>query len=396
MNTSLHYLFEPTTWTSPPESYSFSRLATINSCPRRWLLINSRWGEFARFPQRARPSAIEGQIVHDALDRLAKELGRVGRPPIGSSAFSQAVEHCDFWRYFAEQIAGWNSKLTQHPRPSPTYVVRTKPADLANLAVRLFREQYRTGDGKGISETRSAPKVSLSGRSASLSSLLKGRGSLSELRLAHPSLPFVCVLDLVQQVDHDNVAIVDFKTGRPKPEHKDQLETYAVLWWRATEQFPTHIAVQYLDTGYDWRVSPDQIRSREDALAAEVQLAAAVLGNPPAPARPGEACGWCPVRARCDEGWKSLEQAHPYSPGSDAQSDVSIDLELVVASLPYMTGYAASLVNGDRVHIVYDAATGASLPPVEVGERLRLIDVMARPGGKEFQIYPWTETYRIS
>src|SRR5439155_25987653 len=116
---------------------------------------------------------IEGQIVHDALDRLAKELGRVGRPPIGSSAFSQAVEQCGFWGYFAEEITDWNSKLTQHPRSGSTYVVRTKPADLANLAVRLFRQQYRTGNEKTISETRPAYRVGLGGGSVSLSTILK-------------------------------------------------------------------------------------------------------------------------------------------------------------------------------------------------------------------------------
>ena len=65
--------------------------------------------------------------------------------------------------------------------------------------------------------------------------ILKERGNLSELTLKHPSLPVVGVLDLVQQGDNDNIAIVDFKTGKPKPEHKDQLETYAVQWWRATK-----------------------------------------------------------------------------------------------------------------------------------------------------------------
>ena len=390
MNTSLHYLLQPTTWTSPPESYSFSSLATIKSCPRRWLLINSRWGEFAKFPQRARPSAIEGQIVHDALDRLAKELGRVGRPPIGSSAFSEAVEQSGFWGYFAEQITDWNSKLTQHPRSGSMYVVRTKPADLANLAVRLFRQQYRTGNEKTISETRPAYRVGFGGGSVSLSTILKERGNLSELTLKHPSLPVVGVLDLVQQGDNDNIAIVDFKTGKPKPEHKDQLETYAVLWWRATGQFPTHLAIQYLDTAHEWRVSPDQVRSREDALAAEVRLATAVLSSPPAPAQPGEACVWCPVRARCDDGWKSRERA----PADSLESNRSIDLELIVASLPGTTGYAATLLDGKRVHIVYDAATGANLPPVEVGERLRLIDAMANPGDNEIEIRPWTETYR--
>jgi hypothetical protein len=110
---SIFDLLQPTTWAAPPALYSFSSLKGIRDCPRRWLLANSAWGTFARFPVRLMPSAIEGQIVHGALDLLAKELGRRGRPPIGSTEFSCAVEGCGFWQYFAQQLMEWNSKLAQ-------------------------------------------------------------------------------------------------------------------------------------------------------------------------------------------------------------------------------------------------------------------------------------------
>ncbi len=225
---SLYDVLQPTSWASAPRVYSYSSLATIKDCPRRWLLVNSIWGDFAHFPVRVVPSAIEGQIVHEALDRLAKELGRFGRPPIGSSAFCRAVEACGFWTYFAEQLAEWNSKLAQNQRPGQTQVLRTAATDLANSAICLFREQYRAGDGNPIATSRVVQtRGSLP---LPLSSLLKQRGSLTEQRLTHPSLPIVGVLDLVQLGEDDRIIIVDFKTGRPTSEHEEQLETYAVLW----------------------------------------------------------------------------------------------------------------------------------------------------------------------
>ena len=186
---SIYDVLLPTAWAKPPETYSYSSLRTIKQCPRRWHLVNSRWGEFATFPQRPKPSAIEAQIVHEALDRLAKELGRSGRPSIDSPAFSRAVEQCGFWTYFGEHLAEWNAKLARHPRAGSSYVLRTKAADLANLAVRLFREQYRTGHGKVLLSTPPAGGGYVSVTSAPpYLRLLEKRGHLSELVLMTPVL----------------------------------------------------------------------------------------------------------------------------------------------------------------------------------------------------------------
>ena len=390
---SIYEVVLPTAWARPPETYSFSSLATIRECPRRWLLTNSRWGEFATFPQRPKPSAIEAQIVHEALDRLAKELGRVGRPSIDSPAFSSAVVRCEFWAYFGEQLAEWNARLARHPRAGSSYVLRAKAADLANLAVRLFREQYRTGHGKAVLPMFPAIEARASVKSVlCYVKLLEERGHLSELFLKHPLLPLIGVLDLVQRGEGDRIAIIDFKTGAPRPDHKEQLETYAVLWWRVTGQFPTHIAVQYLESNREWRISPEEIQSREEILAEEIRQSQALLQKPPAPAQPGEACRWCPVRARCDEGWSFYEQAANQS----SPMNSSIDAELVVTSPRGSTGFLAKRLNNREVKIVYEPATGAGLPLIVVGDRIRLIDALAQPGGNEIKLLPWTETYRIS
>jgi CRISPR/Cas system-associated exonuclease Cas4 (RecB family) len=321
---------------------------------------------------------------------LAKELGRIGRPSIDSPAFSRAVEQCGFWTYFSEQLAEWNAKLARHPRAGSSYVLRTKAADLANLAVRLFREQYRTGHGKGASPMARAHEVGASARSATYVALLEERGHLSELLLRHPSLPLLGVLDLVQRGEGDRVAIIDFKTGVQRPDHKEQLETYAVLWWRVTGHFPTHVAVQYLDSSREWPVSPEEIQSHEDVVAAEIKQCATLLQVPPGPAQPGQFCRWCPVRARCDEGWKFNEHASLMS----STTSGSIDLEVMVATPPGARGFLAQRPITREVKVVYEPATGARLPLVAVGDRIRLIDAVAQSGGFEIAILPWTETYR--
>ena len=57
-----------TAWAEPPSTWSSTSLDAVDGCPRRWQLLRWRWGDIERFPVRPHPVAIEGQIVHEALD----------------------------------------------------------------------------------------------------------------------------------------------------------------------------------------------------------------------------------------------------------------------------------------------------------------------------------------
>ena len=142
---SFYELPNPTQWAVAPLVWSSSTLDEADACPRRWQLLNSRWGELERFPVRPHPAAIEGQIVHDALDRLTRACGQRGQPAVGSAEFAGALVDADFFPGFARAIAYWQSRLLSHPRPGPAFRLRTRAEDLANRAVRMFREQYRRG-----------------------------------------------------------------------------------------------------------------------------------------------------------------------------------------------------------------------------------------------------------
>ena len=184
---SIYELLRPTAWARPPRLYSYSSLRVIASCPRRWLLLNSRWGVYDKFPQRIAPAAIEGQIVHEALDRLAKALGRRGRPEIGSAAFTEAVEECGFWEFFKQQVAQWNSKLAQHPRSAARYVLRTSAAALGNRAVRLLRDQYRPAeDATGVQPMTGVTDVAAGTDTRPLAQRLSDEGYLTEVGVEHP------------------------------------------------------------------------------------------------------------------------------------------------------------------------------------------------------------------
>jgi PD-(D/E)XK nuclease superfamily len=90
VSSDLYRMGGPTAWAEAPELFSYSTLLAIETCPRRWQLEHSRYGEFDSLPIRPAPAAVEGQIVHEILDRLFKALALRGLPPLGSADFRAA------------------------------------------------------------------------------------------------------------------------------------------------------------------------------------------------------------------------------------------------------------------------------------------------------------------
>ncbi len=379
-------LRQPTVWAPLPKTFSFSSLQGLKGCPRRWQFIRSAWGEYDRFPERPQPAAIEGGIIHEALDLLAKEVGRCGRPAIESKQFARALARSKFWEFFADQVNAWNARLKTHPRAGPRYVLRTSPRDLANQTVRLFREQYQpSGEHADVlTEPTTPPEPTASG--PDLLSRLHARRALTELQLRHPSLPLTGVLDMVSVDDTGVTTIVDFKTGVQKPAHEEQLRIYAMLWWRVTGEQPGRVAVQYLDTRWQESVSERDLIAAESAVVDDIRRASEELVRRPAAARTGHDCQWCPVRARCDEGWTWVQQ-------SKGQATGIVSLQVAVASEPTDAGFLATRDDLEEVAIVFDSAVSRMLPPLGPGDRLRIVDAVLREKGKEVQLLPWTEVY---
>ncbi len=385
--TSVYELAEPTCWAEAPASYSFSSLQEIQTCPRKWQLLRSSWGENTRFPERPHPKALEGSIVHEAIELLVRALGKRGLPSIGSARFREAIEAIDFWKYFAVEIAKWNERLAEHPRSGPHFVLRTPPRELANRAIRLFREQYTPLDALPVSVNGAEAASLAEERGTDLMALLRERGALSEVEVAHPDLPFRGIIDLVEWAD-GGVHLLDFKTGKEKDEHELQLQLYAVLWWRRTGACPAHLAVQYLNHRRAFEVEEGDLVRAEERLVEAIASARSALGERPAEARPGGHCGLCAARARCEEGWTA------YQTTLGRPTSGTTDRELTVVAAPSPSGFVAA-ARGREISVVYDAAVGRHLPELGVEDCLRLIDAVVRDQGKTMEIRPWTEVYRV-
>jgi hypothetical protein len=379
---SIYTLRTPTGWASPPDTWSYSSLASVDQCPRRWQFLQSQWGDYPRYPTRAHPAAIEGTIVHEALDRLTRACGRLGNPALGSPGFAIALQESRFYDFFAEAIADWQTRLNAHPRPGPVFRLRSNPQELANVAVRLFRQQYKaTNDA--VATVYDHPSAA----SSNLLSLLQSKGALSEIRLRHPTLAFQGVLDRVQGVA-DGIEIIDFKTGTPGEAHRQQLLLYALLWWRCSGQTPARITAQYLQGGQTWIIDEATLVETENALHTRITSSTATLSQTPAPCRPGPHCNQCPVRAHCDEGWLNIS-----SKKSSSRTD---DVQVVIESEPQAHGFRAIRSDARPLSVVYEAGVGNDLPQLTRGATIRILDGAWRKPDDELEIKPWTQVFLLA
>ncbi len=384
MTKSLYELHVPTAWAKAPERFSYSSLQAIEACPRKWQLLNSTWGAFGRFPQRSHPKAIEGSIIHEAIERLVKTLGHHGMPSIGTQEFQRALEDCEFWAYFGAEIERYNKKLAEHPRCGPAFTLRTPPRELANQAIRLFRSQYKPLDGPPLPVQTSSGN----GEQKDLKNLLEALGALPEAEVSHPSLPFYGVIDLVEANDGET-RIIDFKTGKKKEHHLQQLEYYAVLWWRYSGEAPKRIAIQYLNDRLEREISEENLQASEEGLKRRIGLAKKLLSESPSEARPSDGCKLCPVRARCEEGWTAYQASMGAIPAGIG------DIALVVSTNPSSTGFLGK-VGRKETSVVYPSALGDHLPELEVGNQLRIVDAVFSEEGKTVEIRPWTEVFLVT
>lgn len=385
MTSSFYELEQPTSWAEIPEQFSFSSLQAVEACPRRWQLLRSTWGDHRRFPERPHPAALEGSIVHGAIELLVRALGRRGLPSIATPRFREAVDEVDFWGFFGRETDRWNERLAAHPRSGPFFVLRTPPRELANRAIRLLREQYTPLDAEPFTSEKGLSDAPPS--TTDPMDVLRSRGALSEVEVNHPTLPFHGIIDLVE-LKEGHVQVVDFKTGKQKTTHELQLRLYAVLWWRRTGILPTRLAAQYLNGRREYDVGEAELLAAEERLETSIADARRLLADTPAEARPGKECCYCPARARCTPGWRA------YQASLGRPTEGTADVEVVVAANPSRSGFLAD-VGGREVDIVYDAAVGQHLPEVGVGDRMRLLDVVVRNEGKAFEVRPWTEVYSV-
>ena len=296
---ALYRLTGPSVWAGAPTAYSFSTLRTLRECALRWQLQRSTYGDQRGFPERPNAAALTGKVLHQALDLLFQALGARGMPAVGSASFQDTLRALDLIGKIRAGLQRQQAMLAENPRARGLRLLVTE-RELYNQVCRLFHPLYAQARAarRGGHERGDAPEAF----SDELQQRLRTRGVLTELRLTHPTLPILGVIDLLWQ-DGAGTRIVDFKTGVPQPHHREQVALYALLWWRASGELPSALEIRYPEVTETVAVTAGELVTLEEQVRAEFQALAAVLASPPAEARPGPHCARCDVRGLCDAYW---------------------------------------------------------------------------------------------
>jgi hypothetical protein len=377
----------PDRWGGPPERFSHSALARIESCPRKYQLELSEFPVVGRFPARPNGAAIEGTIVHECLELLFKEFSLAGLPELGSEAARECSRRVNLLGVVAEKLRFFEESLSKHPRGHCAQL-KSSAQHLANRVVQLFREQYtqidRCGESAGV--IPGALSARMPARKGDLEELLAANGSLSELRLSHPDLPFDGIIDLVYR-SASGTTVLDFKTGSEKGEHRDQAFCYALLWWRATSSLPSSIEIRYLGHRVIFAVSESKLIEVERLLAEQISRSIDSLGVAPARANLGSHCRYCGVRQFCGE-YCNQESAPPTDQVGLA------DVQVSVSGSPSATGFVAETPAKDRLDVAFDPEIGKLLfPRIHDRQSFRIIGARLDPSKRSLLIQPSSEVW---
>ena len=102
--------------------------------------------------------------------------------------------------------------------------------------------------------------------------------------------------------------IVDFKSGEPRPAHRQDARFYAVVDTLRSLTPPYRVATYYLDSG-DWEADDVDEQFLEEAWAwvmEGIRRIVAVESDAELTMEPGETCRWCPARDDCADGQEWL------------------------------------------------------------------------------------------
>jgi hypothetical protein len=259
-------------WPSPPAMYSYSSIADIGWCPRRWALRSANypdvWDGYG-YPPRPGYGTIRGLALHRAMELLADAAAGISDSV--HDLREPAIRCCGGYTELLRRALAdvWKS-LQRNPRITP-YL------DQWQLRVEQDIGEFRHLLQKLVAQTPlpasppvTGPLVTSRGRHT------LPNGVYQEIAVQSQALRLKGKIDLLI-ISEDCDIVIDFKTGEPDPGHKTQLELYALLWSqdeRNGKQTAPELRIVY--PGHEMNWDPPDLATLQ---AAASSVAAAVAEN---------------------------------------------------------------------------------------------------------------------
>ena len=376
-------VLEPSKWPPAPAWMSYSTLTELEECPRRWALKSAEYSEVWEgrgYPRVPQSSVLVGQVVHSAIERVARALSEAGCESLQSeSAVSALRQLGGYSAIVSDCMEAVFSKYEGNPRATPVVeslrqVLSTRVPELRSRVQRQVSRIKLAGDGSGA-EGAGAGRQAGQGMRRPLKD-----GSHAELEVQDPELGWRGFVDLLT-VSDSLCEIRDFKTGAVKDEHKLQLKLYAMLWSRDRELNPTGRAAQSLVLSYDeqdLQLEPPSAATL-DALHEEIRERTERALNDATEtvpeARPGqEQCQYCAVRHLCAEYWEWLRGE---ASGGELAASQYGDVEIELTSPHGPSSFDGRLLSGTGLQSGRDILFRTSNLQISLrsGQRLRVLNV---------------------
>ena len=367
----------PSTWPVAPQYMSFSTLAELEACPRRWALSAAAYPQVwdhQGYPRPALPAALEGTVTHLALETITRALSDRGCPSVGDASATVVLKDLGgFTLVVGKSIERTLQRYASNPRAASA-LDRTRrhltgrSADL-RYRVQGFLSRTRFEPRPDAIPIRKGNDTQRQARSA------LAMGAHSEVHLDVEELGWRGVADLLTLSD-TICEIRDFKTGDPKEGHELQLQVYALLWWLDRVRNPTGRLANRLVISYDSgdvRIKvpgANALRALREELGARRASAIATLEDDPPEARPSAAnCGFCNVRHLCDAYWEDSV------PGENQERLVDLQLQLTGChSAMSWDGVVESCSRLERGSRVVLRTIGLQFE-LRTGQRLRVLNL---------------------
>ena len=386
--TSIWQVLKPSEWPKVPVWMSFSTLLELESCPRRWALSAAEYpGIWDRrgYPSPLHPVALEGMIVHLALQRITSAFAKRGCSSLADKrAIATLRELGGYTAIILDCLERTLARYEKNPR-----VV----AALSGIRQRLT---YRVPDLRSRVQrflSRIRPESDTIHKEYDVCHQANPRRELSlgchtEVELRADGLKWLGVVDLLT-LSAGICEIRDFKTGIPKEEHEFQLRIYALLWILDHVSNPTGRLADKLVISYDEgdiEIAPPNekdIRILEDELRERTETALAALAhNPPEARLARKNCESCIVRHLCDDYWE-WNSWDNQNEGLFKNQFVDLQVRLtgshgphswdgVIESPPYPNAMKPILLR-----------TGSLSLNLRLGQRVRVLDVLISMSNEE-------------
>ena len=345
-------VLEPSKWPPVPTWMSYSTLMELEECPRRWALKSAGYSEVwggRGYPRVPQSSVLVGQVVHSAIERVARALSEAGCESLQSVSAVYALRQLGgYSAIVSDCMKSVFSKYESNPRAVPVVeslrqVLSTQVPELRTRVQRQVSRIKLAGEGSKAEGVGAGRQAGQGIRRPLID------GSHAELEVQDPELGWRGFVDLLT-VSDSLCEIRDFKTGAAKDEHKLQLQVYALLWSRDRELNPTGRAAHSLVLSYDEQdlqlepPSAATLNALNDEIRERTEKALNDANETVPEARPGkEQCQYCAVRHLCGEYWEWLGGE---ATGGELAASQFGDVEIVLTAPHGPTSWDGRLLSG--------------------------------------------------